>query len=437
MGTSTNPGTGLRAALLTTAMATALAIACIGAPNASASLDCGGSAIQGAGSSAQEPAQESLWGPGFDGAGGVCPGGPAITHAAGVWNETCQAGQIDTDFSFVETESPPNATEMTCIEEAADGANVIVTPVASTSISIVANPPPGCQLAEETGITNLDLQKVFRGSLRTWAGLETTEGSCNSPITRVVPRDASGVTSQFKTYLSRMNGGKQPCVNRTWLELRSTSGSPSPNVTWPEECPGNKSSGVVKGALDGGGAVVAKANETEGGIGYVATPELKNGSAPQNLVTVALQNNGKTKSTEANYAEPEVGTGANCFGTPFFVPINSRPIHFFATGISIDWSNTNGVFPNIGGTGYPLCTLTYILTLRGMSLVNAGQVAPAPEPFTIGQYTTVNDYVHEYIVQPAGQEDLATEYYSPLPSAQVDWLDVISAARFSASKTSW
>jgi ABC-type phosphate transport system substrate-binding protein len=427
----------MRAALLTAALAGALAIPSIAAPSASASLDCGGSAIEGAGSSLQELAQESLWGPGFNGAGGVCPGGPSISHAAGAWNETCQPGQIDTEFSFVETESPPNATEMKCIEEAAGGANVIVTPVASTSISIIANPPPGCRFAEETGISNLDLQKVFRGSLTTWAGLETTEGTCNAPITRVVPRNASGATSQFKTYLSRMNGGMEPCVGRTWLELRSSSGTPSPNVTWPEECPGNKLSPVARAAADGGGSAVTKTDETEGGIGYVATPELKTSGTTESLVTVALQNNGKTKSTEANFAAPELGTAANCFATPFFVPINSRPIHFFATGISIDWSNTNGVFPNIGGSGYSLCVLTYILTLRGMSLVNAGQVAPEPQPFTLGQYTTINDYLHEYIVQPAGQANLETEYYSPLPSAQVDWLDVISAARFSASKTSW
>lgn len=437
MGTNANSRAGLRAALLTAAIAAALAIGSVGAPAASASPSCGGSSIQGAGSSLQELAQESLWGPGFNGAGGVCPGGPSITHAAGAWNETCQAGTIDTEFSFIETETPPNTAEMKCIEEAADGANVIVTPVASTSISIIANPPPGCRFAEETGITNLDLQKVFRGSLRTWAGLETTEGTCNSPITRVVPRDASGASSQFKTYLSRMNGGKQPCVGKSWLELRSTSGSPSPNVTWPEECSGNRLSAVARGAADGGGSVVAEVNETDGGIGYVATPELKTSGATENLTIVALQNNGKTKSTEANYASPEVGTAANCFATPFFVPINSRPIHFFATGISIDWSNTNGVFPNVGGASYSLCTLSYILTLRGMSLVNAGQVAPEPLPFTNGQYTTVNDYLHEYIVQPAGQEKLETEYYAPLPSAHVDWLDVVSAARFSASKTSW
>jgi hypothetical protein len=194
---------------------------------------------------------------------------------------------------------------------------------------------------------------------------------------------------------------------------------------------------VARPASDGGGALVTKADETDGGIGYVATPELKTSGTGENLISVPLQNNGKTSSGQANYAAPEVGTAANCSATPFFVPLNTRPIHAWATGISVDWSNTSGVFPNIGGGGYPLCTLTYILTLRGMRLVNAGQVAPEPLRFTIGQYTTTNDYIHEYIVRPAGQADLDTEYYSPLPSAGVDWLDVISAAVFSSSKTSW
>ncbi len=176
---------------------------------------------------------------------------------------------------------------------------------------------------------------------------------------------------------------------------------------------------------------------TDGGIGYVSTPELKTSATREDLISVALQNNGKTSSAQASYAAPEVGTAANCSATPFFVPLNTRPIHAWATGISVDWSNPSGVFPNIGGGGYPLCALTYILTLRGMSLVNAGQVAPEPLPFTIGQYTTTNDYLHEFIVRPAGQADLDTGYYSPLPSAGVDWLDVISAAVFSSSKTSW
>ena len=175
----------------------------------------------------QELAQESLWGPGFSGAGGVCAGGPSISHAAGEWSDGCEPGRLDTEFSFIETDSPPNTAEMKCIEEAAT-ANVIVTPVASTSIAIIANPPAGCEFSEETGITNLDLQKVFRGSLRTWAGLETTQGACNSAITRVVPRDASGTTSQFKAYLARMNGGKQPCVGKSWLELRRQAGCRAP-----------------------------------------------------------------------------------------------------------------------------------------------------------------------------------------------------------------
>ena len=74
-GTEKDSRAARRAALLAAAIATALAIAGIGASGASAAPDCGGSAIQGGGFSLQELAQESLWGPGFSGAGGVCAGG--------------------------------------------------------------------------------------------------------------------------------------------------------------------------------------------------------------------------------------------------------------------------------------------------------------------------------------------------------------------------
>ena len=46
-------------------------------------------------------------------------------------------------------------------------------------------------------------------------------------------------------------------------------------MTWPEECSGNKLSAVARADANGGGAVAAKAEETDGGIGFVSTPELK------------------------------------------------------------------------------------------------------------------------------------------------------------------
>ncbi len=92
---------GLRAALLAATTAAALGIASIGAPGASASLDCGGSAIQGAGSSSQELAQEALWGPGFNGAEGVCPGGPSITRGAGAWSQNCEPAMNDYIHEYI------------------------------------------------------------------------------------------------------------------------------------------------------------------------------------------------------------------------------------------------------------------------------------------------------------------------------------------------
>ncbi len=222
---------GLRAALLAGATVGAFALVSVGgASPASASLNCGGSAITGAGSSLQKVAEQNVWSPGFSGASGVCPSGPTVTYESigsggglAFWNATGVLGHINTEKAFIGTDDAPNPTQIASTDSVADGAHVVVIPVAQTSIAIVANLPAGCSFAEETGITNLDLQKVFRGSLKTWSGLETTEGTCNSPITRVVRKDGSGTTFQFKTYLSRMNGGvvavRQQDLAGTALEL--------------------------------------------------------------------------------------------------------------------------------------------------------------------------------------------------------------------------
>src|SRR5262249_8684258 len=72
---------GLRAALLAGATVGAFALVGLGAAGtASASLNCGGSAITGAGSSLQKVAQQNVWTPGFNGATGVCPSGPGIAY---------------------------------------------------------------------------------------------------------------------------------------------------------------------------------------------------------------------------------------------------------------------------------------------------------------------------------------------------------------------
>lgn len=432
---------GLRAALLAGATVAALGLGGLGATSASASLNCGGSAITGAGSSLQKVAEQNVWSPGFSGVSGVCPSGPTVTYESigsggglAFWNATGVLGHINTEKAFIGTDDAPNPTQIASTDSVADGAHVVVIPVAQTSIAIVANLPAGCSFAEETGITNLDLQKVFRGSLKTWSGLETTEGTCNSPITRVVRKDGSGTTFQFKTYLSRMNGGSLPCVNKTWQELRSNSGAePTPNVTWPESCSGNVLSELVKPPASGNGEVVKKTNEIDGAIAYTATPDFKTSAFNGNLTAVPLQNNGKTSAGSGAFADPATGETANCTLTPYFVPTDARP--GAGDGIGVDWSSVFGIYPNIGGNSYPLCTLTFALAFHEMHLVQQGG-SGAEGPFTTGQFTSVNDYLREYIVQSTGQSAINSHYYASLPSSNQAWHDVIGAAKFAASKIS-
>src|SRR5262249_27755871 len=156
------------------------------------------------------------------------------------------------------TDIPPSTSQLGNIKTAAGGADVTVIPVAQTSIAIVANPPAGCEFEEEAGITNVELQRVFRGSIREWSGISAAKGTCNSPITRVVSKkDGTGTTDQFKNSLSRMNGSPLPCVGKTWQELRPlVPPSGEPNTVWPESCSGTTLSPVLRGASNDDGAIV-------------------------------------------------------------------------------------------------------------------------------------------------------------------------------------
>src|SRR5262249_2188347 len=156
---------------------------------------------------------------------------------------------------------------------------------------------------------------------------------------------------------------------KTWQELRSTSGAePTPNQTWPEECSGNVLSAVVRPPANGGGELVKKTNEVDGSIGYAATPDVRTSAFNGNLTTMFMQTNGKTVAASGSFADPAgEGEVANCSATPYSVPPAARPA--IGTGIGVDWSTIFGIYPNIQGTAYPLCTLTFALSFHNMHLV--------------------------------------------------------------------
>jgi ABC-type phosphate transport system substrate-binding protein len=414
----------VRAAVLSGAALAAIGLSSIGAGTASAAVTCTGSNITAAGSSLQKIAQTEIWKPGFE---AVCNKGtfPTISYesigsGAGLakWNADNVSKAINTSVSVVGTDDGPNPTQLSNIESVAGGAKVAVIPVAQTAISIVANPPAGCSVE---GITNADLEAVFEGRTTTWNKIEGAEGSCNSPITRVVRKDASGTTYQFKNYLYTLYKKGLFCTTgstegkQTWADLEPVE---APNLSWPESCSEKALTSVVRPAGTGGGEEVKMVNATAGSIGYAALPDAM-ANKTGTTVVLNLQNNGQKKGGEANFAEAASGTTANCSAITYKVPkING--------GLDLDWSGVYGAKPAVGGEAYPLCTLTYDLGFHGYQAAG----------FTEGQAITAKDYLNGYLTQE-GQTAINAHYYSALPTSPEAIYDVLGAARRASKEISY
>lgn len=403
---------GLRAALLAGATVAALAVAGVGAGSASAAVSCNGGDIIGEGSSLQKVAQLNVWDPAFSSE--VCTFGtePKVEYkpegsGAGLKAFGATGGPIDRTRAFVGTDDAPTPTQIANIKAAAGGGSVLVIPVAQTSIAVPVNPPAGCTV---TQITNSELERAFRGVEKTWAELETASGTCNSPIVRVVRKDGSGTTYQFKNYLSSANSAVLPCVNKTWKELQPIENpeTGAPNTSWPESCTGKTLTTVIRPEKNGGGEVAAKVVATPGSIGYAALPDAQAKGAS----FVELQNNGRVAAEEATYASavlagPTKGKGvANCAETKYIVPKEARNT---GTGLDVDWSQVFGAQPSIGGTAYPLCTLTYVLAFNGYKAAG----------YKFAPYQTVRDFVNGYLAF-GGQTALVTTEtnYAPVPEVK-------------------
>jgi len=413
-----------RVALLAGGVVAALGFGALNVGTAAAAPACTGSSITGQGASLQKIAQQNVWKVGFESS--ICNKGtePKITYnstgsGAGLveWNHDGTKGSINTALSFISTDDAPTAAQIGNIQSVAGGAKLAVVPVAQTAIAIVANLPEGCELE---GISNTSLAAVMEGRLSTWDKVEGTEGTCASPISRVVRKDGSGTTYQFKNYLFKLFNKGLFCTTgstegkATWADLEPIGAGGKPNIDWPESCPEKTLSAVVRPAATGGGAVVNTVDATDGSIGYASLPDAV-ANKDAGTVILAMQNNGQKKGAEANYAQPNVGTVANCSAIAYKVPK-------IGTGLEVDWSQVFGAQPAVGGLNYPLCTLTYSLVFNDYSAAG----------FTEGQATTVRDYIYEYIAQAAGQSAINSNYYSAVPSTGNPLTDVLGATQRAA-----
>jgi ABC-type phosphate transport system substrate-binding protein len=433
---------GLRAAVLAGAAVAAFGLGGLNAGTASAALSCQGENIKGEGSSLQKEAQINVWTKLFS--ANICNKGThetvtysSVGSGAGLaqWNSDGALGHINTEFTFIGSDDAPTKAQLSNMESVAGGANVAVIPVAQTSIAIIANPPVGCEV---TQITNQELEKVFEGVTIKWSKLEGATGgaACEKPIVRVVRKDGSGTSYQFKNYLSGAKNKALACTtglvplgegetdkNRTWTELEPiTNGTTGePNTGWPEKCAeATFLTKLVRPNGTGGGEEVAKVKSTEGAIGYAAYPDALAGGAK----TLEVQNNGQVSFETATFAAPGNGSEANCNATKYVVPTEARRGE--GSGLSADWSKVFGAKATIGGTAYPLCTLTYDLAFSKYSLVGYSQKAEI----------TAHDYLKEYVEAATGQADIVAsgKGYNGAPSSTVKANNVLGAGQYAAEK---
>jgi ABC-type phosphate transport system substrate-binding protein len=291
------------------------------------------------------------------------------------------------------------------------------------------------------------------------------------PVVRIVRQDNSGSTFNFKSYLSLVNGGIGADPTNGWLGSVSLSGNGGANTVWPtggsfsSTFDANLASGsggnpaasngicdhttaghpnICGGNSSGAGNVAKAVLATNGSIGYadIATDrnttlagvpavqatfeDVKTSSGTRDYTFwLPLQNNpdqaaGKT-FVEATHDATDhlndpgnggtVGTrGANCVNLPALRGVPTTP----SDPTLGDWSHAIAT----GGSGYPICVLTYGLFWDDNSKVYGN--TPAEE----AKARTALDYV-KFIASPFGQTFSGTDFSTIPNSAPFNLLQIL------------
>lgn len=340
---------------------------------------------------------------------------------------------LNTGMAYVGSDDAPNSSQIANAKSHAGTARPVIIPVAQTSIAIVANIPQA-KCKPTGGVNYADLTKLFAGTITKWSQLSTVnkteceaaEASESGAITRVVREDGSGTSYQFKNYLNVLAttlGGVGPgsvkvegvCGTKTWEELEPTT---APNLAWPQ----NTAEGGCQTGLSplvrksGGGGVAAYVAATKNTIGYASYSDARaKGAGSLNL------QNGTSKSG-ATFAAPGIvptggtePTEASCSTRTYTVPSGA----FSGEGLEKDWSKVFGAVPSIGGTAYPLCTLTFDLAWKGYA--GAGY----SEGASVG--SAVKAYLGYELGE--GQSILGQNGYAKLPETTEESHNVLGAAK--------
>ena len=430
---------GASAGILAGTTAAVLALGGITAGSALAEVGCPSktTTVSGSGSSLQRVAQEN-WIAGY---GAKCTTGPVVKYtptSSGKGLEEFRFtghGAIDTSQGFIGTDDAPSTEQIEDAEGAteggkASGANPIIIPVAETSIAVAANVPSGCVI--KGGITWSDLNKLFNGTITTWAGLETDNGNaaCNTAITRVVRRESSGTTYQFKNYLSTLEttsglfAAAPGCGLGTWASLEAIRVEEQPNITWPENGAGTCTTLSPVHRAEGGGAVAEFVADNANTIGYASLPDVK----AKGATAVPIQD--AVVEEENKYGAPgkEEESGkkklSNCGARVYNVPAQGQVT---GTGESVDWSQVFGASPKVGGGLYPLCTLTYDVGWSSYAKAGYGTAAAAIKE-------VLKDYLGNFVDAPEGGAIDTAHWYQTLPAPAEAAHNVQRAAELAISK---
>lgn len=383
------------------AVSATMALSGIGASGASAALPghCTGSAIAGAGSSLQAPAQ-NIWTTTFrdTSTNGGCLGGPTVSYATSSSGACLNAigansglpSSVNTGTSFCGTDDAPNTTQINNIK-LATGGNALSIPVAQAAIALVVNPPTNCSITGFNSNPSTTVETVFRGasSTTTWASIGGTGTGCSAAINRVVRADTSGTTYQLKHYLSTANSASLPGIATTWTQLQGGE----PNTTWPGTVVQSRSGCAsamtltgctgAAGSGSGGGDEARTVAATSGSIGYASLADARSitisggaTSPTYKWLTLGGVNPSSNNFSTARGTSRCPTTGTGTYGT---VPTATSP-----------WDS---VYLTVPGSSYPVCTLTWDLALSSYANFPSGSA----------KAQSVQDYLHYILL--GGQTD--------------------------------
>lgn len=323
----------------------------------------------------------------------------------------------------------------------ADDGLLRTIPVATGAIVFIVDYPHNCTIPAAVSTDanprynrftrpNAELEKAWAGdeAVDTWGELipgiagraGRSDSSCAAQkVRRVVRKDESSMTKQFKHWLDTINPA------RGW--------NASPQQFWPSN---DADSPVIVPSKSGAKFQALAAQGTDGAIGYVdlATARantFRKTKKHDESFWIPLQN-GTGTYVEPPTKDPESMRtnyhGANCGSTVQKtrwqnVPTGSDP----TLG---DWSQVVGIAPP---TGYPLCILTYVLAWDDYADVyNFG--SPSDKARERMRFNTLFKYLG-VITSPAGQSSIQTYDYFKLPQSKQQ--DLAKVARDAAAAIGW